>query len=266
MRAPLDASLNGQQLTDLLMRLLLDDRLRARLAAEDAEAVAESAGELECLATVDLVELDNAARQFRSSIWKLGRGGGIASAFPRSLRVLAAAGVKDAELLTGFLRSEDFGRFRLVPYTGRGLSAEEAFASYLLGFVAAQRTRLAAGGVAETVVLRETVVHELMLALFTALVCEQPLSFAIAAEAIVETGRGHATLRRYAPGSVASWVTRQTAAPLGASGEPVPYAYFATPAGVASGVVSARVALAFETTPTAEGDAARRALSTRGLW
>ncbi|MFE7114577.1 hypothetical protein ACFU99_04035 [Streptomyces sp. NPDC057654] len=279
--------LNGSQLADLLMRLLLDERLRARLAGEGPAAVASGPGELECLETVDLAELDSAARQFRTAVWKMGRSGGIASAFPRSLRILAAAGVKDAELLTGFLGSEEFGRFRLVPYAGRGLSVEEAFASYLLGFVAAQRDhRLASVGAAAGadatvgadaawsagaseahVVLRETVTHELMTALFTALVCEQPLSFDIAVEGIVTTGRGHAALRRYAPRSVASWSDRPaTAARRESPGPVVSYAYFATPAGVTRGAVSAQLAAAFETTPSAEGDAARRALCGRGLW
>ncbi|MFK8844218.1 hypothetical protein [Streptomyces sp. Ac-502] len=266
MRAHPGRRLDGQQLTDLLMRLLLDERLRQRLAAEGAAAVASGAGELECLETVDLTELDSAARQFRTAIWKLGRNGGIASAFPGSLRILAAAGVKDAELLTGFLHSEEFGRFRLVPYTGRGLSAEEAFASYLLGFVAGHPERLASADVDAPVVLRETVTHELMTALFTALVCEQPLSFDIAVEGIVTTGRGHAALRRYTPRSVASWADRPTAAARQENGRPVAYAYFATPAGVTRGAVSAQITAAFETTPSAEGDAARRALSGRGLW
>ncbi|OKI02316.1 hypothetical protein A6A06_14790 [Streptomyces sp. CB02923] len=267
--------MNGQQLTDLLMRLLLDAPFRQRLAVEGAAAVAAGAGELECLETVDLAELDSAARQFRTAIWKPGRGGGISAAFPRSLRILAAAGVGDAELLTGFLRSEEFGRFRLIPHTGRGLSVEEAFASYVLGFVAAYGERLTRAGAeaAEAVdaarapvVLRETVTHELMTALFTALVREQPLSFDIAAEGIVTTGRGHAALRRYTPRSVASWADRPTAAARPERGEPVAYAYFATPAGVTRGAVSARITAAFETTPSAEGDAARHALSGRGLW
>ncbi len=114
--------------------------------------------------------------------------------------------------------------------------------------------------------LRETVTHELMTALFTALVCEQPLSFDIAVEGIVTTGRGHAALRRYAPHSVASWSGRPTPAARRAREEPVAYAYFATPAGVTRGAVSAGIAAAFETTPSAEGDAARRALCGRGLW
>ncbi|MFF3272342.1 hypothetical protein ACFYWU_15640 [Streptomyces chrestomyceticus] len=265
MKAPPGRPLDGQQLADLLMRLLLDERLRQRLADEGAAAVASGTGELECLETVDLSELDSAARQFRTAVWKQGRNGGLASAFPRSLRLLAVAGVRDAELLTGFLRSEEFGRFRLLPYAGRGLSEEEAFAAYLIGFVAAHAGRLTGAGVDAPVVPRETVTHELMTALFTALVCEQPLSFDIAVEGIVRTGRGHAALRRYTPRSVASWADRPAAARQD-SGEPVAYAYFATPAGVRRGAVSAQVAAAFETTPSAEGDAARRALSRRGLW
>ncbi|MEV0265400.1 hypothetical protein AB0I49_29250 [Streptomyces sp. NPDC050617] len=291
MKATSVEQLNGSQLTDLLMRLLLDERLRTRLASEGPAAVASGPGERECLETVDLTELNSAARQFRNAVWKMGRSGGIASAFPRSLRILTAAGVKDAELLTGFLGSEEFGRFRLVPHAGRGLSVEESFASYLLGFVAAHRDhRLAGvgttagggggagagmtmsvggcGSAAEAyVVLRETVTHELMTALFTALVCEQPLSFDIAVEGIVTTGRGHAALRRYAPRSVVSWSDRPAAAARRESAEPaVAYAYFATPAGVTRGAVSAQIAAAFGTTPSAEGDAARRALSGRGLW
>ncbi|MFI2235721.1 hypothetical protein [Streptomyces chrestomyceticus] len=266
MKAPPGRQLDGQQLTDLLMRLLLDERLRQRLADEGAAAVASGPGELECLEAVDLSELDSAARQFRTSVWKQGRNGGLASAFPRSLRLLAAAGVRDAELLTGFLRSEEFGRFRLLPYAGRGLSEEEAFAAYLIGCVAARPDRLTGAGVDAPVVLRETVTHELMTALFTALLCEQPLSFDIAVEGIVRTRRGHAALRRYTPRSVASWADRPAAAAWQESGESVAYAYFATPAGVRRGAVSAQVAAAFETTPSAEGDAARRALSRRGLW
>ncbi|MEU7861425.1 hypothetical protein [Nonomuraea sp. NPDC049141] len=263
MSAPGVRSLDGERLTELIMRLLLDSRLRERLATEGAAAVAADAGELECLETIDLDELDAAARRFRSNIWRLGTGGSLAATFPRSVSLFAATGVGvgvgtgtgtgtgEAELLDGFLGSPSFARFRLIPYSGSGVSVEEAFASYLLGL---------AGTRPDAAILRETVDHELMIALFTALACEQPLSFVIESEGIVETDRGHAALRRYAPAALASW--GEAAAGDGA----VPYAYFATPAGVTRGVVSERVAAAFAATPTAESDAARRALSRRGLW
>ncbi|WP_157248242.1 hypothetical protein [Nonomuraea typhae] len=239
-------SLDGDRLTGLIMRLLLDQGLRARLADEGAEAVATDAGELECLATIDLDELDAAARRFRSTIWRLGAHGTLAETFPRSVRML---GLPDAELLDGFLASPHFAAFRLVPYAGPGVSVEEAFAAFLLDR-AGER------------VVRETVTHELMIALFAALSCEQPLSFVIGGDvgAIVETGRGHAALRRYAPSALAAWGEN---APGGAA---VPYAYFATPAGVTRGVVSERVAAAFAAEPTDETEAARRALARRGLW
>ncbi|MCA2228884.1 hypothetical protein [Nonomuraea aurantiaca] len=255
MSAPVARSLDGEQLADLIMRLLLDGRLRERLATDGAAAVAAGAGELECLETIDLDELDAAARRFRSTIWRLGAGGSLASAFPRSVSVFAAAGVGDAELLDGFLGSPRFSRFRLIPYSGPGVSVEEAFAAFLLD--------LAEARLSDAVILRETVGHELMIALFAALSCEQPLSFVIESEGIVETGRGHAALRRYAPASLASW---GEATGDGDQAGDVPYAYFATPAGVSRGVVSERVAAAFAATPTAESDAARRALSRRGLW
>ncbi|MEU4230990.1 hypothetical protein AB0F17_42435 [Nonomuraea sp. NPDC026600] len=251
MSTPVVRSLDGEQLADLIMRLLLDGRLRERLATEGAVAVAADAGELECLETIDLDELDAAARRFRSNIWRLGTGGSLASTFPRSVSLFAAAGVGEAELLDGFLGSPSFARFRLIPYSGAGVSVEEAFASYLLSLA---ETR------PDTAILRETVDHELMISLFTALACEQPLSFFIGSEGIVETDRGHAALRRYAPAALVSW--GEAAAGDGA----VPYAYFATPAGVTRGVVSERVAAAFAAIPTAESDAARRALSRRGLW
>lgn len=245
-------ALDGERLTELIMRLLLDGGLRERLAAEGAAAVAADEGELECLDTIDLEELDAAARRFRSTIWRLGTGGSLATAFPHSLRLFAAAGVGDAELLDGFLASPRFGRFRLVPYAGAGVSVEEAFAGFLLD--------LAGTRPGDVAFLRETVTHELMVALFTALACEQPLSFVIESGGIVETGRGHAGLRRYAPEALASW------GESAAGGGPVPYAYFATPAGVTRGVVSERVAAAFAATPSADSRAAREALSRRGLW
>ncbi|MGW0803428.1 hypothetical protein [Nonomuraea sp. NPDC002799] len=248
-------SLDGEGLADLIMRLLLDGRLRERLAAEGAVAVAANAGELECLETIDHDELDAAARRFRSAIWRLGARGSLGSAFPFSLRLLAAAGIGESELLDGFLGSPRFGRFRLIPYSGPGLSVEEAFAAFLLDLAGERGTPLPGAAI-----LRETVVHELMINLFAALACEQPLSFVIESEGIVRTGRGHAALRRYAPAALASWGE----APAG--GGTVPYAYFATPAGVTRGVVSERVAAAFAAVPTAESQAARDALSRRGLW
>ncbi|MFD1547553.1 hypothetical protein [Nonomuraea guangzhouensis] len=251
MSTPGVRSLDGERLAELIMRLLLDGRLRERLAAEGAAGVAADAGELECLETIDLDELDAAARRFRSNIWRLGTGGSLAATFPRSVALFAAAGVGEAELLDGFLLSPSFARFRLIPYAGPGVSVEEAFAAYLRGL---GETR------PDAAILRETIDHELMIALFTALACEQPLSFVIESEGIVETDRGHAALRRYAPAALASWDE------AGAGDGAVPYAYFATPAGVTRGVVSERVAAAFAATPTAESDAARRALSRRGLW
>ena len=296
MSIPVARSLDGERLTELIMRLLLDRRLRERLAVEGAEAVAADAGELECLETIDLDELDAAARRFRSNIWRLGTGGSLASTFPRSLAMFAAAGIGDAELLDGFLGSSCFTRFRLIPYSGPGVSVEEAFASFLREPAETWQARPGAGPAADAAILRETVDHELMIALFTALACEQPLSFVIESEGIVETDRGHAALRRYTPAALASWgeaapgqtAPGQTAptkagasqaaasaaaatgaaaaAATGAAAAGAPYAYFATPAGVTRGVVSERVAAAFAATPTAESDAARRALSRRGLW
>lgn len=245
-------ALDGDQLTDLIVRLLIDSNLRERLATEGARAVASNAGELECLETIDLKELDTTARRFRSGIWRLGRGS-IRASFSMSLRMLSSLGAEDTELLSGFLASRHFGRFRLIPYTGPGLSVEECFASFLLDLADAEF-----GG---ATVLRETVSHELMIALFAALACDQPLSFVIATQGIVETGRGHAALRWYSPDSLATW--KEGGAGASAT---VPYAYFATSAGVARGAVSDRVAAAFEPVPTTEGDSARRQLSQRGLW
>jgi hypothetical protein len=254
-------ALDGDQLTDLIVRLLIDSDLRERLATEGARAVASNTGELECLETIDHKELDTTARRFRSGIWRLGRGG-IRASFPMSLRMLSAADAEDTELLSGFLASRHFGRFRLIPYTGPGLSVEECFASFLLDFADAEfagagEARLPGGAT----LLRETVNHELMIALFAALACDQPLSFVIATQGIISTGRGHAALRWYSPDSLAAW--KEGGAGVSAT---VPYAYFTTSAGVARGVVSDRVAAAFEPVPTAEGDTARRQLSQRGLW
>ncbi|WOX16323.1 hypothetical protein [Streptomyces sp. N50] len=245
------ASLDGEHLTDLLMRLLLDADLRARLADEGAEAVAADPGELECLASVDLAELDTTARRLRSQVWRPGSGGSLATTFPRSLRLLRDAGATEPDLLTGFLGSPHFARFRLIPYTAPGLSVEEAFASFLLD---------AAGSGA----LRDTVTHELMIALFTALACEQPLSFVIEAEGIVRTDRGHAAVRAYAAASAAAWAA--AAGEHSANAEAVRYAYFTTSAGLAHGVVSGRVAAAFEAEPSDRRETVRRALARRGLW
>jgi hypothetical protein len=263
------APLGGEQLADLLMRLLLDSALRDRLGSEGAAAVAANAGELDCLETVDVDELDNAARRFRSTIWRLGRGGDLGAAFSLSTRMLTSAGVTESELLTGFLGSEHFGRFKLVPYSGPGLSVEESFAGFLLDFAEVARARLAAGGLAQAdaLILRQTIAHELMMALFTALACEQPLSFVIATDQIIRTDRGHAALRWYSPTTLAAWDTDDgRTEPADARPARVPYAYFGTPAGVARGVVSQEVVAAFEPAATAAGDAARRALAKRGLW
>ncbi|MGC0422502.1 DUF692 family multinuclear iron-containing protein [Embleya sp. AB8] len=252
--APREA-LDGEQLADLLMRLLLEPDLRARLATEGAAEVATNAGEAECLETVALDELDAAARRFRSRIWRLGHEGGLTGTFPRSLRTLGEAGHADAGLLNGFLASPHFAEFRLIPYHGPGLSVEEAFARFLLDLP----------DVAARAALRETVGHELMLSLFTALCHEQPLSFVIGAEGVIRTDHGHAALRRYAPTSIVGW-DAGAAVPAVDAGEAVPYAYFATPAGLAHGAISARVAAAFEATSTPAGEAARAALSQRGMW
>ncbi|GLF94915.1 multinuclear nonheme iron-dependent oxidase [Streptomyces yaizuensis] len=250
--------LDGERLTDLLMRLFLDGDLRARLATEGPAAVAADAGERECLETVDLEELDSAVRRFRSQIRRLGRDGGLAATFPRSVRALGHDRYSEADLLDGFLASRHFGGFRLLPYCGPGLSAEEAYARHLLDLPEA----------ADDPAVRDTVGHELLLSLFPALCHEQPLSFVVEAGGVVATERGHAALRRYAPGTVAGWNPASPSSSPGTtdSEDTVPYAYFATPTGFAHGPVSARVATAFETTPTPEGAAARAALVRRGLW
>jgi hypothetical protein len=240
-------SLDGDQLTELITRLLLDGDLRDRLARAGAAAVAANAAELECLETVDLEELGTAARRFRSGIWRLGREGGLPVTFSRSLRLLAESGTEGPALLAAFIGSRQFSQFRLVPYAGQGLCVEECFASFLLD-------------VAEKEVVRETITHELMIALFIALATEQPLSFVIGTPSIIQTSRGHAALCWYSPAALAAWGEK------GTSGSARPYAYFAVPGRTARGVVTSRVAAAFETTPTAEGEAARLQLSRRGLW
>ncbi|MGW3284795.1 hypothetical protein ACWDR3_09145 [Streptomyces sp. NPDC001002] len=247
------ASLDGEQLTDLLMRLLLDADLRARLADEGAATVAADPGELECLASVDLAELDTTARRLRSQVWRPGSGGSLATTFPRSLRLLQDTGASESDLLTGFLGSPHFTRYRLIPYTAPGLSAEEAFASYLVDGVGSG-------------VLRDTVTHELMIALFTALACEQPLSFVIEAEGIVATDRGHAAVRTYAAASAATWGATSGERPDAGGTDVVHYAYFTTPAGLAHGVVSGRVAEAFDAEATDGRETAQQALARRGLW
>jgi hypothetical protein len=247
MTGPAPQSLDSDQLTELITRLLLDGALRDRLASEGAAAVAANAAELECLETVDLDELGTAARRFRSGIWRLGREGGLSFTFPRSMRMLAEAGTEWPALLTAFIGSRQFGQFRLVPYAGPGLCVEESFASFLLE-------------IAVDAVLRETISHELMISLCTALSTEQPLSFVIGSPSVVETGRGYAALCWYSPAALAAWGEKTTAA------GPVPYAYFAVPGRVARGVVTSRVAAAFEASPTAAGEAARQQLSRRGLW
>lgn len=253
------ASLDGERLTDLLMRLLLDADLRARLFDKGAEAVATDPGELECLASVDPAELDTTARRLRSQVWRPGSGGSLATTFPRSMRLLRDTGATESGLLTGFLRSPHFARFRLIPYTGPGLSVEEAFACYLLDG-------------AQNAALCDTVTHELMIALFTALACEQPLSYVIEAEGMVRTDRGHAAVRTYGRASVATWGTAPGGQPDAADtehtakAEALHYAYFATSSGLAHGVVSGRVAAAFEAEATARRETARRALARRGLW
>lgn len=261
MTDPRPESLDGDQLTDLIIRLLLDGDLRDRLASKGAAAVAANAAELECLETVDLGELDTATRRFRSGVWRLGREGGLWSTFPRSLRMLAEAGAEEPDLLTAFISSRHFSQFRLIPYAGQGLSVEESFASFLLDF--AEKELIGIRQSAD-MALRETIAHELMIALFTALATEQPLSFVIGVQAIIRTDRGHAALCSYSPSSLAAWEENGTDA--GVAAPTVPYAYFALPGRVARGVVSSRVAAAFEVIPTAEGNAARLQLSQRGLW
>jgi hypothetical protein len=255
---PLDAD----RLADLLVRLLLDSDLRDRLATAGAAEAAADAGELECLETIDLKELDAAVRRFRSTVWRSGHGGNLAAAFPRSLRTLTARGMSHTKLLTAFLGSGDFRRFRLIPYAGPGVSIEEAFASFLLGL--AEPAQMAGTGI-----LRETIDHELLVCLFSALADERSPSFVIGVRGILETGLGHAAIRRYSPAALASWEASWEAS-WGGTTSPgtgtVPYAYFATPARMAHGVVSERAAAAFETHPTAEGAAAREALARRGLW
>jgi hypothetical protein len=254
MTSPGLESLSADQLTDLITRLLLDGDLRDRLGREGAAAVAANAAEQECLETVDLEELDTAARRFRSGIWRLGREGGLGATFPRSLRMIAEAGGEGPALLNAFIASRHFSQFRLVPYAGLGLSVEESFASFLLD----------AGGPDASTVLRETITHELISALFTALATEQPLSFVIGTPAVIKTGRGHAALYSYAPASLAAW--EENATDGGDARLSVPYAYFAVPGRVARGVITGRVAAAFEPPATPEGDAARLQLAKRGLW
>ncbi len=249
------ASLDGERLTDLLMRLLLDADLRTRLADEGAEAVAADPGELECLASVDLAELDTTARRLRSQVWRPGSGGSLATTFPRSLRLLQDTGVTESDLLTGFLGSPHFARFRLIPYTAPGLSAEEAFAAYLLEGAEARSAARHRDPRAD----------------------DRPVHRAdVRATPVVRDRGGGDRPHRPGPRSRA-YVCGVVRGHLGATtgGRPsaeaqgadeAHYAYFTTPAGLAHGVVSGRVADAFEDGPSDRRETARRALARRGLW
>jgi hypothetical protein len=257
-----EPGLDGGELTELLLRLLTDDDYRERLSERGAPAVARDSAELACLSSIDLQELDYTARRFRSNLWNGDGASGIAGAFPRSLALLEEAGWPRKRLLAGFIRSPEFGGYRALPYTGEGTSLEEAFATFAMGLSHDAAGREAAQA------LRCTLEHEMLLALFTALVHEHPVSFRVGVEGVMPTDSGYAVLRRYPAPVLTGW---GTAAPGdGGDGDgdggDVHCLYASTPRGLAFGPVSQRVAEALSRPGEPAAEKVREALRMRGIW
>ncbi|MEV0037490.1 hypothetical protein, partial [Streptomyces sp. NPDC050804] len=217
--------LSGDELTELLLRLLTDDDYRERLGERGAGELARNDAELSCLSSIDQRELDYTARRFRGNLWSGEGAGGIAGAFPRSLTLLERAGWTRKRLLAGFVRSPEFDGYRVVPYAGEGTSLEEAFATFAMSLSpepadvataeSADVETAAPAGVATAEsddarmarTLRCTLQHEMLLAVFTALVQEHPVAFRVGIEGVMPTDNGHAVLRRYPAEVLTGWGT-----------------------------------------------------------
>ncbi|MFE4173588.1 hypothetical protein ACFRR7_16300 [Streptomyces sp. NPDC056909] len=274
--------LSGGELTELLLRLLTDDDYRERLGERGAGELARNAAELSCLSSIDQRELDYTARRFRGNLWSGEGAGGIAGAFPRSLTLLERAGWTRKRLLAGFVRSPEFDGYRVVPYAGEGSSLEEAFATFAMSLSlepadveTAESADVEAPAPADVETaesddarmartartLRCTLQHEMLLAVFTALVHEHPVAFRVGIEGVMPTDNGHAVLRRYPAEVLTGW---GTAVP-GDGGE-MWCLYSATPRGVAFGPVSRRVADALSRPGEPAAEKVREALRMRGIW
>ncbi|MGW6744263.1 hypothetical protein ACWGDX_26625 [Streptomyces sp. NPDC055025] len=274
--------LSGGELTELLLRLLTDDDYREHLGERGAGELARNDAELSCLSSIDQRELDYTARRFRGYLWSGEGAGGIAGAFPRSLTLLERAGWTRKRLLAGFVRSPEFDGYRVVPYAGEGTSLEEAFATFAMslspepadleapapahvdtpapaGLEAAESDDARTARTART--LRCTLQHEMLLAVFTALVHEHPVAFRVGIEGVMPTDNGHAVLRRYPAEVLTGW---GTAVP--GDGAERWCLYSATPRGVAFGPVSRRVADALSRPGEPAAEKVREALRMRGIW
>ncbi|MCC2279050.1 hypothetical protein LKL35_27005 [Streptomyces sp. ET3-23] len=256
---PTAPELTGPELTALLARLLTDDDYRERLAAHGPAAVTGNPAERPCLATVDHGELAFTARRFRTDLWHGDGAGGIADAFPRSLALLAARGRPRARLVREFLASPWFGRFRALPYTGEGISLEEAFAGYAMDLPCAAPD----GADPAAQDLWYTLRHEMLLALLTALVHERPVSFRTDVPGILPTDHGHATVRTCPARLPARWGASAAADPCSTD---VTCLYVCTPRAMAFGPVSRRVADALLRPGEPEAERVRQALRRRGIW
>ncbi|MCX5383748.1 hypothetical protein [Streptomyces sp. NBC_00083] len=273
------AELDAGQLTELLLRLLTDDDFRTRLARDGAAATARDAAELACLATIDHDELAFTARRFRGNLWSGDAAAGIAAAFPRSLALLTRAGWNRERLLTAFLRSPEFAAYRALPYAGEGISLEEAFGRFAggprgegpapAGFEPGRGggPEPSAGGDCGPY-LADTVKHETLMALLTALVHEATVSFRVDLPEIMATAHGYAAVHHHPPALIAE--LRGAAPTAGATdGErraTVPCLYSSTPRGLAFGPVSPATAEALTVPGHPAADDVRQALLKRGLW
>ncbi|MEY9840068.1 hypothetical protein [Streptacidiphilus sp. EB103A] len=256
MTATTGPDLDAGELTELLLRLLTDDDYRKRLAEHGAQAVARNAAEFICLSTVDQQELDFTARRFRSNLWKGDGANGIAAAFPRSVALLERVGWHQQRLLSAFLRSPEFEAYRALPYTGEGTSLEEAFGTFAMSLPEEEVGR----GDTGSEVLRCTLEHEMLMALFTALVHESPVAFRSGVAGIMSTDNGYAVLRTYSAAVLAGWGV----ATAGAG--PLCCLYTSTPRGMVFGPVPQRVADALSRPGEASAEKVRQALRMRGIW
>ncbi|MFD7162980.1 hypothetical protein [Streptomyces violascens] len=260
--------LDADELTDLLLRLLTDDEFRNGLARDGASAIARNRAELGCLATIDQDELEYTARRFRGNLWSGDAGAGISAAFPRSLELLARVGWNRERLMAAFLRSPEFTQYRALPYTGEGISLEEAFGRFATGLSGDANSGDSPDEIAGGHALSSTLAHEMLMALLTALVHEAPVAFRTDLAQIMPTTHGYAAVHHHPPALLATW--RGTDHPAGQAVEEgrelVPCLYSSTPRGLAFGPVSPYTAEALTIPGHPAADEVRQALLKRGLW
>jgi hypothetical protein len=195
-------SATPRTLDEALYGLLFDHRYRERFLQDDRAALGLSDDDLRDLDAIDRHELVRTAERIVADVLtgNFEGSGGLRAAYPGVFDALAETGRPIRDLVLDFLASDEYERYRELPFAGRGTCIEEAFFRFL-------RHDRAFAAAAPTNALLLT--HEFLAVMMSLLAVTPKPSFDIATTDLIHHN-GHAwyATQHYPPAIVESLTSR----------------------------------------------------------